>query len=121
MASTVTWAPLPNDVDCWQASVNDGRPRPAPGDYFLTNRYGRSCCRAYTAPPAIRGRLICSITQGTYLGPVNQVEVSAIFVTIEVRGYWINVWAAEGNAHFARKVPQRTVDSWVHRGWHHWY
>ena len=39
------------------------------------------------------------------------------FVTIEVRGYWTNVWSADRNAHFAKKVPQQTVDYWVHCGW----
>ena len=95
------------------------KPQPVPGDYFRTNPGGRSVCKAYTAPPSIRGHCICQLAKGIYIGPVSQVEISADFVTIEVRGYWINVWSAVCNAHFAEKVPQQTVDYWVHCGWQH--
>jgi len=94
-------------------------PQPVPGDYFFTNPSGRSVCKAYTAPPRIRGQYICTIAKGTYLGPVTAVESTADYVTIEVRGYWINIYAKINNAHFARRVRRICVQHWVQWGWHH--
>ena len=94
-------------------------PQPAAGDYYLTNHSGRSVCKAYTAPPRIGGKYICTIAKGTYLGPVTAVEITVDFVTIEVRGYWINIWSKINNAYFARRVRRVCVQHWVQCGWHH--
>ena len=77
-------------------------------------------CKAYTAPPNSGGRYICTIEPSTYLGPVERVLVSNVFVTILVRGYWINVWKARvggfGNS-FAYLVDEDLLFSWHLRGW----
>ena len=95
------------------------RPTAELGDYFFTRPFGRSICKAYTAPPRVGGHYICTIAKGTYLGPVTTVEVFGDFVSIEVRGYWINISSGKNNAVFAWKVPHEEVQSWERWGWHH--
>ena len=91
-----------------------------PGDYVRTNIGGLSRCKAYDAPPRVLGNYICTIDQGTYLGPIRDIELSNSHLTILVRGYWINIWSADNNAHFARKVDRAEIQEWAARGWQHW-
>ena len=94
------------------------RPFPRQGDYFRTRPPPtRVRCRAYTAPPN-RGGLICSITPGTTLGPVEASVHSGQFVTIMVRGWWVNVWSAErGGVNFAYRCEDAEVADWHFHGW----
>ena len=83
-----------NDLMAMKQPKGIGDPtQPDIGDYYLTNPWGCSVCRAYDMPPSLRGKKICTIAKGTYLGPVTTVESTKDFVTIEVRGYWINIFA----------------------------
>ena len=98
----------------------DGRPQIATGDYVRSLTFGQTRCVAYTAPPSVGGARLTSIAQGTFLGPVAQWEQTSEFTSIEVRGWWINIWAARPRPKlFATVVPPDTVDGWVARGWHH--
>ena len=100
--------------------------RPCPpqaGDYFLTRPLPTTIrCRAYDAPPRVGGRLLNTIEPGTYLGPVEEVSVTADFTTILVRGVWVNVWArTRGGVQYARQVDPMTVEYWVGLGWRDGY
>ena len=97
-------------------------PRPTyltPGDYVVTKKLPtRIRCKAYDNPPPY-GNLICVMEPETYLGPVERVCHSDEFTTIQVRGYWINVWSARdsGGVLFAYQVPRIVQDSWYEQGW----
>ena len=97
------------------------RVHPSKNDYFLTKPVPTNiCCKAYVNPPSVEDRYgyILTIAPGTYLGPVEEVEHTHRFVTIRVKGYWINVWTSErGGKHFAKAVNKATVDQWTRRGW----
>ena len=96
------------------------RPRVCQGQYYKT-RGGMTKirCKAYTAPPGSGGTYITSIDASTYLGPVEAWLDIVEYTTILVREYWINIWAADHNCHFATKVPSREIRSWMTRGWYH--
>ena len=54
---------------------------------------------------------LATIEPGTYLGPIEDVEHTSGFVTILVKGYWINVCAAsKGGVKFASIVPAKEVE-----------
>ena len=75
-------------------------------------------CKAYTKPPRCGdGVYITTISPGTYLGPVENYDVTAEYATILVRGYWINVRYC--GVKFADKVPDATVQGWYRMGWRH--
>ena len=70
-------------------------PRPVieTGCYFKTRGPdSRIVCKAYTRPPGKGGKFITRISKETFLGPVERYEHSREFATIEVDGWWINVW-----------------------------
>ena len=109
------------------------RPDPCIGTYFVTPKFWSSIrCKAYTEPPLpdCAGSYITTLASGTYFGPAEEIVTTKTFVTILVRGYWINVWRINdfprltgpwtfsdlGTA-FARHVPKETVASWRARGW----
>ena len=97
------------------------RPEPFVGQYWCT--YAKNRCKAYTAPPLLGagGQKICTIQPGVTLGPVENWVSTPQYVTILVRGYWINVWCSSsprGNAvFFAHPVPVREVEGWKRHGW----
>ena len=103
-----------------------GRPEPVQGQYWRTKTHATIRCKAYTCPPLPEagGRWICTITPGTTLGPVETWLSSESYVTILVRGYWINVWCSTSPrgtpVHFAIPVPQQEVAGWATRGWEHY-
>ena len=72
-------------------------------------------CKAYDAPPRVRGTYRTTIEPSTTLGPVEAVEHRGDFVTILVRGYWINVW--KNGIPFAFAVCPDVVDEWRSNGW----
>ena len=94
---------------------------PSENDYFLTKPEPTEIrCKAYADPPSVGNKsgYILTIDPGTYLGPVEEVEHTHRFVTIRVKGYWINVWTSErGGNHFAKAVNKDTVEQWIRRGW----
>ena len=92
------------------------------GDYFVSRRLPTSIrCKAYSEPPIHDcGSYITTLGPGTYFGPVECVEYSPLFITVLVRGYWINVsrWRADGSSvQFAHRVPRSEVDMWRAHGW----
>ena len=96
------------------------RPRVSNGNYFRTPpRHSRKQCRAYDAPP-FDGRLLCTIAPDTTLGPVENYYESWRFVSICVRGYWMNVWGMGDSGryvNFAYRVSDTEVANWKRRGW----
>ena len=95
-------------------------PQVETGDYFQTKWWGRSRCKAYTAPPSTAGgRYICTLAQETFLGTVISYELNGRYLSIEVRGYWINVWDGWNQASFAHGVSRQEVESWEQMGWYH--
>ena len=120
---------------CFKAYLLLVAPMPVPppfvqtGDYFRTRGgYTSIRCKAYKVPPWRRHRprdnYITTIAPGTYLGPVEEFGYSPWFVTIQVRGYWINVWGAEYpysdyRYHFADRVAPDNVAQWEANGWYH--
>ena len=62
---------------------------------------------------------MCTLAQGTFLGPVISYELNGIYLSIEVRGYWINVWDGWDKASFAHRVSTQEVESWERMGWYH--
>ena len=103
------------------------RPIPRVGGYALTKPSPTKIrCKAYTAPPLRGGELITTIAPGTSLGPIEAEEQSEMFVTIQVRGYWINIWRAhwnspdqKGGTNYATLVTQPEIDDWEQHGWRH--
>ena len=98
---------------------NGQPPEVATGDYFRTRGSGSSRCKAYSAPPGIGGRYICTVEQGIYLGPVGEYELTDRYLTIEVRGYWINVFDCSNQVSFAHRVPRQEIAAWEQKGWCH--
>ena len=51
-------------------------------------------CKGYSMWPGTKpiGTYWRTIDAGTYIGPVTAVKVGPTYVTIFVRGWWINVW-----------------------------
>ena len=109
-------------------------PRPVieTGCYFKTRGPdSRIVCKAYTRPPGKGGKYITSISKGAFLGPVGAYEHSREFATIEVDGWWINVWKKDKRyrcsgisftapgIHFASKVTEQEMAVWEERGWRH--
>ena len=94
------------------------RPAIALGQYVQTRFFGKTRCKAYTAPPPW-GAYICTIEQGSFLGPIQEVIESREFTTVLVKGYFINVWAKSQRAQFARVVPLEESEAWCRRGWAH--
>ena len=72
-------------------------PRPSVrlGEWVQTVDHKTIRCKAYDGPPGIGGggKFITVIEPCTYLGPINQIVRSWEFETIEVDGWWINIWA----------------------------
>ena len=68
-----------------------------------------------------------TIPPGTYLGPVEKVEVGCGFLTVQVQGFWVNIWAANmrrapirGEMHgtnYAKVVPRAVAQRWKRSGW----
>ena len=103
----------------------DVRPAVQTGDYVRTaGGHTLIRCRAYRCPPPFGGRSHTTIAPGTFLGPVACFQNAPDFVTIEVRGYWVNIWKAKhpGSEHgisFAKISEKRELQKWEERGWHH--
>ena len=116
-------------------ALRSGAPLLVLGDYLKT-REGTSThgsvpvCRAYSAPPDVchdtlqilgGGAHLATLPPGTYIGPVEEFCVSIRFVTVLVRGYWINVWlrrpARHRGTYLALRVPDAEVASWHALGW----
>ena len=115
-------APSPSSASpsCLARSYN-ARPQVETGDYVRTLPVGKTRCVAYTAPPSVGGARITSISQGTYLGPVGLWEQTPAFTSVEVRGYWVNVWASQPRPKlFASVVPREVVNAWIAPGWSVW-
>ena len=87
------------------------------GEYVITRNDGTTArCKAYDAPCPF-GIYICTIDPGTMLGPIEEVLDVGDYVTILVRGYYINVWAASNQYSFAFKVPSSTMSWYRSLGW----
>ena len=99
-------------ISCAAMVRNGQPPEVATGDYFRTRGSGSSRCKAYSAPPGIGGRYICTVKQGIYLGPVGEYELTDRYLIIEVRSYWINVWDCSNHVSFAHRVH----DEKLHHG-----
>ena len=94
---------------------------PAVGDYYRTRGgHTRIRCKGYSAPPTVGGRWLGTCAPGTYLGPVEEFVSGCGFVTILVRGWWINISSEEGGrlVHFAYRVPPHEVLAWRRAGWY---
>ena len=100
---------------------NAPRPEVAHGDYLLTKPAPTAIvCKAYDQPfPA--GSYITRIASGTYLGPVEEFLHTPTFVTVLVKGYYINIWRRKPSSTrgvtFAAVVAKPFVDSWIRAGW----
>ena len=83
----------------------------------------RGRCTGYSDPPEARpaGRFLGEIPADTYIGPVTKVKVSARYVTIFVKGWWIDVWertTIKGlGTRFAKQVTETERQAWTDRGW----
>ena len=111
--------------------MSDPRPWPQIGGYVQTKRHPtRIRCKAYTAPPGgDGGDLITTIDPGTSLGPIEDVQHTSLFVTIMVKGWWINIWHWRNNPHelmtnniginYATVYEQADIDEWEQHGWRH--
>ena len=98
---------------------------PVVGSWFRTT-HG---CRGYDALPEGRlgadRRLIASewwMPTDTYIGPVTEVKGTAMYVSVLVKGWWIDVWIrTRGNnglgAMFANQVTETERQAWRDRGW----
>ena len=107
--------------------MSPAKPRVAIGEYYRTKpRWQRTRCVAYDAPP-YDGRKLATLAPNTVVGPVENHLSTDDFVTICVRGWWINIWAAKDmrrpqitypyGCKFARRVPDWEVRHWRSRGW----
>ena len=95
-------------------------PSVAPGHYLVTKQLPTAIrCKAYTHPLVNGGgEYITTIDPGTTIGPVEEVRFTGQFLSVLIRGYWINVWAADrGGVMFAYRVPEGIVRGWRARGW----
>ena len=97
------------------------RPHAMPGQYWMTRPAPtRVVCKGYSRPPSQGGRHLVTIERGTYVGPVEQVEITWQFTTILVRGMWINVWGQVGTepgVFYAYLVSESEVQEWYRQGW----
>ena len=101
------------------------RPSIQIGDYLQTQwahwMYG--FCEAYTtAPSQGNGELITSIKPGSYLGPVEAIDNTALLCAVLVRGYWITVWIWKQEIVgicLAPPVHPMSVREWEEAGWQH--
>ena len=86
------------------------------GTYFVTKPLPTKIrCKAYDMPVMFGGEHICTFDPGTYLGPVEAFTSTPDFMTICVRGYWINVWGF--GQPYARLVDWTEVEAWRLQGW----
>ena len=93
-----------------QSAAKSMEPRPYifRDAYFVTEPPpSRIVCKAYSEPPGHGGRYITSIAKGSFLGPVDQwAEYSTadgVFVTVQIRGWWINVWKEKPTSKLDRR------------------
>ena len=110
------------------------------GDWVVTNRLGDSRCRIYDVPPGLNARSFDRFTaeQGTYLGPVLEVQHTDKFVSIRVpinplRWHcasstgWVNIWKVAQPRHldlgirFAQVVSAEQRQKWRECGWQDWH
>ena len=101
------------------------RPSIQIGDYLQTQwahwMYG--FCEAYTtAPSQGNGELITDIRPGSYLGPVEAIDNTALLCAVLVRGYWITAWIWKQEIVgicLAPSVHPMRVKKWEEAGWQH--
>ena len=96
------------------------------GDYFRCRCLPTSVrVKAYSEPPGGAGHYLTTLAPGTYFGPVEMVIQNHGFITVLVRGYWMNVGKFDGDdpmgryVSFAFVVSPRDVRSWEKFGWQH--
>ena len=100
---------------------NAPRPEVTHGDYLLTKPAPTTIvCKAYDQPfPA--GTYITSISPGTSLGPVEEFLHTETFVSVLIKGYWINIWhrnrGSSRGVDFAAVIAKPIVESWIRAGW----
>ena len=106
------------------------------GDWVVTNRFGISRCRIYNVPPAANSRSFDRFTfaQGTYLGPVFEIQHTDRFVAIRVpfnpldwdcaaTTGWVNIWKVthprdrDLGVRFAQVITAEQRQRWRRRGW----
>ena len=64
----------------------------AVGDYFRSKRLPTKVrVKAYSEPPGGGGYYLTTLEPGTYFGPAERVVENHGFVTVLVRGFWMNV------------------------------
>ena len=95
----------------------------AVGDYFKTHgATAASRVKAYSAPPLppASGRYLTTLSPDTVIGPLELVLDTGEFVSVLVKGYWMNLAKSTSDGHeawFARRVPDHTVQRWRRNGW----
>ena len=100
------------------------RPTIGLGQYILSKPLPTlSRCKAYNAPPP-DGNYICTIDPSTYIGPIDAVVESEVFITIRCRTFWINIWKSKRGSvdrgiSFAKVISREVSDNWCQRGWVH--
>ena len=101
-------------------------PLVTPGDYMVSIQHSKIRCVAYTDPPSIGGAKIATIPQGTYLGPIEKIEFCCGFLTVQVQGFWVNIWAANmrpapirgemNGINYAKVIPRAEAQRWERAG-----
>ena len=83
------------------------RPLVELGGWVQTIDHRTIRCKAYDGPPGIGrgGNFIKVFKPGTFLGPINQIVRSWEFETIEVDGWWINIWGMRRGTGTVYAVP----------------
>ena len=84
------------------------------GDYVVTKELPTGIrCKAYTQPPSQGdGIYLQTFPPGTRLGPVEQVEKTADFVTIRVEEFWINIRGSKYRNGRVKNTAFAFVERW---------
>ena len=95
----------------------------AVGNYYRTGGgLPSDRVKAYTLPPlpGAPGQYICTLGNGITIGPVERVFESRVYISVLVRGYWMNLAkiGRDGTQYwFAMKVHDQEVQQWKANGW----
>ena len=99
------------------------------GTYFRTPpATTHHCCYGYSTPFLIgerKGWRVTKLEPDTIFGPVHETHRNWVFLSVRVPvrvGHdvfllWVNVYNAQSNAHYAKRIGKRIVDRWRANGW----